>query len=100
MLNTEQRKAAILLEKFRNPLEDCFKTSKLFGWDVRDFIVDIGMIDNFISIHQRVANANDHVCSDLRNHGESSHFVLYNIWCQQSSNSSAVSLQHYYQEEY
>ena len=26
MLNTEQRKAAILLEKFRNPLEDCVST--------------------------------------------------------------------------
>lgn len=82
---------------FHNPLEDCLISQKEFWWDVRDFIVNRTMLDSFISNILLMKRNNDY-CNDLRESGENGKFVLYNVWCRKNSNSSDVSLQHYYQE--
>ena len=96
-LNTEQKKSAVLLGMFHNPLEDCLMRNRSFFWDVRDFHVNTTMIDSFLSNILLVRRTTNY-CNDLREIGENGNFVLYNVWCRESSNSSVVKLQHYYQE--
>ena len=55
------------------------------------------MIDNFTS-GILLRRGTTEYCNDLRENGENGKFVLYNVWCQESSKSSDVLLQHYYQE--
>ena len=83
--------------KNQTELEYCLLSKRSFIWDVRNFNVEIVMIDRYINTfvlpQSRITIP---LCDDLRRDGERNNFVLYNVWCRKYDNSS-VSLQHYYQ---
>jgi hypothetical protein len=65
-----------------------------FNWDVRDFIVPVNIIEDFLStILQHGDNA---TCDAMKTRAEERNFVLYNAFCRQSVDQASFVTQHYY----
>jgi hypothetical protein len=65
-----------------------------FNWNVRDFIVPVNVVTNFLSIVlQQGENA---TCAEMKSGAERGNFVLYNAFCHQSANQTNFVTEHYY----
>ena len=67
------------------------------NWDVRDFNVDVGVIDTFIASFLLQNNTS---CDDMKRRGDDNNFVLYNVFCSQSANATDIDFgpRHYYRD--
>ena len=91
-------------------------TSQKFQWDVRDFIVPVHAIEDFLTLiimqqqqyfHDDVEENGDKnktiyediiTCDEMRIGAEERDFVLYNAYCRQNVNESSFVTEHYYRE--
>jgi len=88
--------------KNETELQHCMMTlnDSLFRWDVRNFNVELGMIEKFVKTFYPHRNSSlsteAQTCTDLKRRGEANGFVLYNVWCQEEEGSE-IQVRHYYQ---
>ena len=67
-----------------------------FNWNVRDFIVPVNAIEDFLStILQHGDNA---TCDEMKVKAKERNFVLYNAFCRQSANETNFVTEHYYRD--
>mmetsp|Transcript_20673 Transcript_20673/g.44672 ORF Transcript_20673/g.44672 Transcript_20673/m.44672 type:complete len:641 (-) Transcript_20673:346-2268(-) len=90
------------MNKPEGELDNCLK---LMRWNIRDFVVELEMVERFVGTFfpsklQTPGYVGDitetPLCSDLRKRGESNNFVLYNVWCRENDDTDNVKVQHYY----
>jgi hypothetical protein len=93
-------------------------TSQKFQWDVRDFIVPVHAIEDFLTLiimqlqqqqydHDDIKEDGDKnttvhediiTCDEMRIGAKERDFVLYNAYCRQNVNQSSFVTEHYYRE--
>jgi hypothetical protein len=92
-------------------------TSQKFQWDVRDFIVPVHAIEDFLTLiiklqqqqydHDDIEEDGDKnttihediiTCDEMWIDAEERDFVLYNAYCRQNANQSLFVTEHYYRE--
>lgn len=70
---------------------------KKIRWDVRDFTVPVDVIEDFLSTFLlQDVNA---TCDDVETRGNAKNFVLYNVYCRQSTNSRQLVSRQFYKNE-
>ena len=76
-----------------NGTQSCLQYNQKFNWDVRDFIVPVNAIEDFIST---MILQPDATCYERKTRAEGGKFVLYNAFCQHVVNQSTFFTEHYY----
>ncbi|KAL7535192.1 hypothetical protein ACHAXR_006333 [Thalassiosira sp. AJA248-18] len=71
---------------------------KQYSWDVRDFNVDVDIVDAFISTF---ILQNNTICDEMQKRGKENKFILYNVFCSHAANAteSEYIAKHYYQPQ-